>query len=141
MNRVFPIVRKGYDQQEVKRYIEELENSLSYYKERESAITKAVINAEVTAENIVEDAELKAKEIEREAHMRLGEIKEKTVEVKEKLEIFQKKYNMLIQDYLVTLRSDELVELFNDLDDITDFLEPKKDEVNIKDDESEEDSY
>lgn len=126
MNRDFPIVRKGYDQHQVTRYIEELENSLSYYKERETAINKAVINAEVTAENIIEEANKKARDMELKARHQLTEVKEKTLEVKEKLEIFQKKYNILIQDYLVTLRSDELVDLFNQLDDIADFLDPKK---------------
>lgn len=121
----FSIVRKGYNPEEVDRRIKELENMLEYYKERESAINKAVVNAEITAENIIEDAKVKAKDIEREALNRLHEIKDKAILTKEKLEIFQKKYNILIQDYLVTLRSDELVDLFNQLEDISDFLEPK----------------
>lgn len=119
----FTTVRKGYSPEEVEKYISELENIIDYYKERESAITKAVINAEVTAENIVDDARVKAQDIEREALNRLNDVKEKTIQTKEKLEVFQKKYNILIQDYLVTLRSEEMVDLFDQLDEITDFLE------------------
>lgn len=123
MRQNFSTVRKGYNPEEVEKYISELENIIDYYKERESAITKAVINAEVTAENIVDDARVKAQDIEREALNRLNDVKEKTIQTKEKLEVFQKKYNILIQDYLVTLRSEEMVDLFDQLDEITDFLE------------------
>ncbi|WP_105618603.1 hypothetical protein [Vallitalea okinawensis] len=123
MRQNFTTVRKGYSPEEVEKYISELENIIDYYKERESAITKAVINAEVTAENIVDDARVKAQDIEREALNRLNDVKEKTIQTKEKLEVFQKKYNILIQDYLVTLRSEEMVDLFDQLDEITDFLE------------------
>lgn len=127
MGTNFSVVRKGYDTAEVDRHISELENIIAYYKERENAITKAAVNAEINADNIIADAKVKAEDIEREARSRLNDIKEKTLEAKEKLEVFQKKYNILIQDYLVTLRSEELVELFDQLDHVADFLTVKKD--------------
>lgn len=125
MSKSFSTVRKGYNPEEVDRHIAELENIITYYKDRESAITKAAVNAEVSAEKIIAEAHVKAEDIEREARSRLNEIKEKALETKEKLEVFQKKYNILIQDYLVTLRSEELVDLFDQLDHISDFLTVK----------------
>lgn len=137
MRKVFKTVKKGYNPIDVDNYISQLEDQLTEYKNMESAITKAVVEAQITAENIIKKAKQEADIMKDKSVNDLDNIKYGAIEIKKKLEHFQQDYNTLIQDYLTTIRSQELIELFNNLDTLIDYLELQKlNENDTNDDES-----
>ena len=59
----FNYVRKGYDPGQVNQHIEMLERELSEYREKNSVITNAILNAQAAADEITRKAEIAAETI------------------------------------------------------------------------------
>ena len=132
MKKQFATTKKGFNKNEVEVYINELENMLKEYEQKEAAISFALVCASESANKIENDAILKSKEIEKDAFEKLDIIKQKTLNSKSKLEAFQKKYNAFIQDYLVAIQNHDIVSLFDDLDNLLDSIEKSKDTTNTQ---------
>jgi len=130
----FSIVRKnGYDCAEVNNYVAELERQLELknrelnaFKVKESAINNSIIEAQITAEKIRNDAKNSASELRTNALEQLSDLREQLVEMHSRVEEFQSEYNRILQDYLVSLRSNELGNLFDELEAFMDSLQPDK---------------
>ena len=75
----FQIVRKGYNPDEVDAYIEDLENQLNEYKEKSSTINKAIINAQIAADNIIKAAHAETEKILSQANKEAAELTETTI--------------------------------------------------------------
>ncbi len=87
----------------LKQELQQLNQANSVLKNREAVIEDTIINAELTAKRILEEAEKKAAEIsvrkEYEEHRKLAEIEEK----KKELEDIQKRVKYILKSQLAML--------------------------------------
>lgn len=98
--KLFNIVKKGYDQEEVDNYLKELHAVINSYKEKDNAIKNAIINAQISADNIIKNAEIEGDRIKGRAVKLLDEIKD-SIEVKKAVtDEFKEEYNHLVKKYL-----------------------------------------
>ncbi len=123
MNKTFPIVKKGYDPQQVDTYIAELEEVIKSYKEKDVAIKNALVNAQIAADNIVKNAEIEADTYKLKAMEKLVNIKKSVSEQKNHLDNFKNDYNRLIQKYLKDFNDYELVSVENKVDELSDYID------------------
>ena len=119
----FTTVRRGLDPSEVEQYIRELEatlgkkeQQLKEYQNKEAAITKAVVEAQLTADSIVKTANDEAETLKKEAAAELEDVKQRAGALRQKLIAFQQDYNRILQQYLVSVRCTDMVEIFDRLD-------------------------
>lgn len=121
--KTFTLCRKGYDPAEVDPYIQELQAiinnqaaQLAAFQEKEAAINKSVIDAQLLAEEIQSKAMTEATELRQKTLEEMGDIKDQVLALHEKLVAFQTEYTRILQQYLVSLRCEEMTSLFTDLD-------------------------
>ena len=133
--KTFSMERRGYNTAEVDQYVQELQTQLDKkeakikeYQQKEEAINQSVVEAKVLANKIVEEAKAEAQTIRQTAVESLGDIKTKTKAMHNKLQLFQKEYNHILQQYLVAVRCSDMVQLFDDLDRFMDQLGMKTEE-------------
>lgn len=130
--KTFATERRGYNTAEVDQYIRDLESQLSKkdakideYRSKEAAINQSVVEAQILANKIVSDANTEAQRIHQEALDSMTDIKSQVKAMHEKLLMFQKDYNRILQQYLVAVRCTDMVSLFDDLDRFMDKLQMK----------------
>lgn len=141
--KTFNTVRRGYDPAEVDSYVQELEaqmqsknKQIEEYRQKEAAINQSVVEAKLLANKIIDEANADAQKIHQEAVDSMTDIKKQTQAMHEKLKLFQKEYNHILQQYLVSIRCTDLVHIFNDLDHFMDKLQinkPEEEPVEVTD--------
>ncbi len=121
--KVFTTERKGYSPREVDEYVRGLEAQLKQkeaqldeYRQKEIAINQSVVEAKLLANKIVEDAKAEAENIHQNALASMTDIKAQVKAMHEKLMLFQQDYNHILQQYLVAVRCNDMVQIFDDLD-------------------------
>ena len=121
--KVFSTERRGYSPREVDEYVSMLETQLNQkeaqlgeYRQKEAAINQSVVEAKLLANKIVENAQAEAQQIHQNALDSMTDIKEQVKAMKEKLQFFQQDYNRILQQYLVSVRCTDMVQIFDDLD-------------------------
>ncbi len=125
----FQIVRKGYNPDEVDAYIEDLENQLNEYKEKSSTINKAIINAQIAADNIIKAAHAETEKILSQANKEATELTETTINQikflklnianqKNLIDNFRKDYKFLTEKYLNPLVTSDTDKVFDKLTEI-----------------------
>lgn len=152
----FSIVRKGYAPEEVNAYIAELEAALAdkvsrllEYQDKESAITSSLVDAQIFSAQIRKAAEdeaeaLRASALDEAKSLRAGaydemdQLREQAGSLHEKLTAFQTEYSRILQDYLVSLRSTDLVNLFSRLESFMQTISVSKTEEVPAEDAAEE---
>jgi len=107
----FEIVKKGYDPAAVDEYIETLEAVIKSYKEKDSAIKNAILNAQLAADNIVKNAETRSEEVKLTATRKIHELMESLAFHKQNLTNFKTSYNVLIRKYIRNINNVEFLEL------------------------------
>ena len=132
----FTTVRRGLDPAEVEQYIRELEATLSKkdqqladYQKKENAITKAVVDAQLTAATVIKTANDEAEKVKQDAAAELEDVKQKATALRQKLIAFQQDYNRILQQYLVAVRCTDMVEIFDHLDALLAKLGTDKEEL------------
>ena len=132
----FTTVRRGFDPAEVEQYILELEATLSKkeqqltdYQNKENAITKAVVEAQLTADSVIRAANDEAEKLKMEAAAELEDVKQKATALRQNLIAFQQEYNRILQQYLVAVRCTDMVEIFDRLDALLAKLGTDKEEL------------
>lgn len=121
--KVFNTERRGYSPREVDEYVAMLETQLNQkeaqlveYRQKEVAINQSVVEAKLLANKIVEDAHIQAEQIHQNALNSMTDIKAQVKTMHEKLQLFQQDYNRILQQYLVSVRCTDFVQIFDDLD-------------------------
>lgn len=123
MGTSFNTVKKGYDPKEVQEYIQLLDKELKTYKDKEQFISSALVEAQVSAKNVVEDAKRQAQKIEDDAVGKLQDIKNKIEKSKKKIYQFQEDYANFTQRFESSFNEGELNKLLTSLDSIYTSLE------------------
>jgi DivIVA domain-containing protein len=126
MTKDFSLVRKGYDPEQVDTYITRLENDLNAYKQKEKAITQAIINAQITADQIVENAKMDVQKMQKTTKKRLEDVQDMLDEATKKLLLFKDRYNQLISEYLIDFNEKDFHDLFEELADIRRSFSPEQ---------------
>lgn len=118
----FSIVKKGYNQREVDTYIDGLESVIKSYKEKDSAIKNAIINAQLAADNMVREAEMQTKKIYQEAVDKLDTIYGSVMDQKRVIQEFQDDYNALINRYVHHVNDREIGQIYDKINELDAFL-------------------
>lgn len=129
MSNDFTIVKKGYSPEEVDEYINTLELQINEYKEKGTAINKAIINAQIAADNIIKAAHAEAEKLLLDANTQADEIKHtKSKEIrslkiniqnqKNLIQNFHEDYDRLISKYLNPIATNDIKTVTNKLTEI-----------------------
>ena len=114
----FTIVRRGYDPEEVDKYISTLEQVIKSYKDKDNAIKNAIISAQVAADNMVKNAKMQADEYKAQIGRELGKVTAEINRQRIKLQAFNDIYTSLVRKYLVEPKESDMRDLFARLDDV-----------------------
>ena len=114
----FMYVKRGYDPQEVDRYIESLEAVIKSYKEKDSAIKNAIISAQMAADNIVKNAHLLVAESRTQALSQIQSIIASISEQRNKVKEFQEEYTNMVQKYLIDFNEADMNRIFNKITEL-----------------------
>jgi len=125
----FNTMRNGYNIEEVNSYIATLENALAEYKEKDSAITNTMINAQIAADNIVKNAHLEAKDIRQETIAHLDSVSESLDKQRRMVTRFEKDYKELTERYLSNVEATHFKEALDKVDELDACLNALKETV------------
>ena len=128
--KAFNTERRGYSPREVDEYVNMLETQLnqketllnqketqlSEYRQKEAAINQSVVEAKMLANKIVGDAQIQAEQIRQDALDSMSDIKNQVKAMQDKLLLFQQDYTRILQQYLVSVRCTDMVQILDDLD-------------------------
>ena len=114
----FTIVRRGYDPEEVDKYITTLEQVIKSYKDKDNAIKNAIISAQVAADNMIKNAKLQADEYKAQIARELGKVSNEVEKQRIKLQAFKDIYSSLVKKYLLQPKEEDMRDLFERLDDV-----------------------
>lgn len=126
----FTYVKRGYDPEEVDRYISTLEQVIKSYKEKDNAIKNAIISAQVAADNMVKNAKAQADEYKGQIAKELDKVSLEVDRQRMKIKAFQDVYSGLVRKYLIELDDSEVSDLSSRLDDVDKFIDRLK-EIDI----------
>ena len=121
----FTIVRKGFDTTEVDTYIVDLENELQKkdqlieeYHNRENAINKAVIEAQLTADSIIAKAREDAAHLRSDVVAEMDSLRSEALKLRSNLVEFQESYNRLLRRYLYNSHCEDMNQIFDRLEQV-----------------------
>ena len=114
----FTYVKRGYDPEEVDRYISTLEQVIKSYKEKDNAIKNAIISAQVAADNMIKNAKAQADEYKLQIVRELDKVSEEVERHRIRMQAFQDVYTSLVRKYLTEVDTNEMSDLFKRLDDV-----------------------
>ncbi len=121
----FTIVRRGFEPREVDTYIVSLESQIEKrdkkieeYRSREDAISRAVVEAQMMADSIIEKAKEEASRLKEEATARLESLRAEALQLRNSLTEFQESYNRILRRYLYSSHCDDLRKLYDRLDEL-----------------------
>lgn len=126
MPNKFNYVKRGYDPEEVDSYIDTLESVLKSYKEKDTAIKNAIVNAQIAADNIIKNAELQASDLKINAVNQMNQLSEAVSMQKNLLKEFQEDYSYLMQKYVHEFNESEFLQLYSKLNDLEDYFNSLK---------------
>ncbi|MCL2457206.1 MAG: DivIVA domain-containing protein [Defluviitaleaceae bacterium] len=126
----FTYVKRGYDPEEVDRYISTMEQVIKSYKEKDNAIKNAIISAQIAADNMVKNAKAQADEYKSLIAKELDKVLVQVNHQRQKVKTFQDVYSGLVHKYLTELDYSDIEELNTRLDEV-DKLIAKLKEVDI----------
>jgi len=142
MSYDFQIIRKGYNPEEVDNYIGELEKQLNEYKDKSSTINKAIINAQIAADNIIKAAHSETEKILTHAKKEAAELKQATINQIKYLKLnianqknlinnFRKDYEFLTEKYLNPLVTSDTDKVFDKLTEIEEAIDEISNHENV----------
>lgn len=122
----FTMVKKGYDPNEVEKYVGQLERTIEEYKSRDSAISSAILNAQIAADNIIRNAHIHADEMRQNAILLLDEIHTSVQQQKIIVDTFQSEYNNLVNKYLTNPNGKHFLDIFGRINDLENYIDGLK---------------
>jgi len=93
----FTYVKRGYDPEEVDKYISTLEQVIKSYKDKDNAIKNAIISAQVAADNVMRNAQMNADAYKAQIGEQLVEIRGALDRQRMALKSFQETYANMVR--------------------------------------------
>ena len=117
----FELVKKGYNPDAVDAYIQDMEIQIKEYREKDAAISNAILNAQIAADDITQKANVAADTIIQNARNMSYQIMETTAKQvdgllksinsqKSKIQTFKDEYKSLIDKYIHQLDDSDFAE-------------------------------
>ncbi|MCL2618142.1 MAG: DivIVA domain-containing protein [Defluviitaleaceae bacterium] len=122
MEKLFNIVKRGYDQDEVDQYLAELEETVKSYKEKDNSIKNAIINAQISADNIIKNAEIEADRIKKRAVRLLDDIQASINNQKQMTRDFQDEYSKLLNKYMHNISETDSNKIMGCITELEEYL-------------------
>lgn len=126
----FTYAKRGYNPEEVDRYISTLEQVIKSYKEKDNAIKNAIISAQVAADNMIKNAKAQADEYKGQIAKELDKVTLEVDRQRMRIQSFQDVYSELVCKYLTVIDEKEISDLYSRLDDVDKFINRLK-EIDI----------
>ena len=127
----FVYVKRGYDPVEADKYIDSLEEVVKSYKEKDAAIKNAILNAQIAADNITQNAENQAETIRGRAVKQLADIAVSVDRQKQLVKEFENEYNALVRRYLKEVNEAEILTLYAKINELEDFIAKMNNETDV----------
>jgi len=125
----FNTMRNGYNIEEVNAYIATIESALAEYREKDSAITNTMINAQIAADNIIKNAHLEAKGIRTETISHLECVSASLDKQRDMISRFERDYKELAERYLCNTEETHFKAALNHVDELDSCLNALKENV------------
>lgn len=125
----FNTMKHGYRIDEVDNYIAALESALAEYKEKDAAITNAMVSAQIAADNIVKNAKLAAKSIRQETIDHLNSVSDSLDKQRRMIARFEMDYRELVERYLLKIDAAGFKEALAKVDELGACLDELKKNV------------
>ncbi|MDR3239193.1 MAG: DivIVA domain-containing protein [Clostridiales bacterium] len=109
----FTYIKRGYDPEEVDRYIDTLEQVVKSYKDKDSAIKNAIISAQMAADNIIKNAHIQVAESRTQALSQIQNIIASIGEQRAKLKDFQEEYTSIMKKYLFDIDENDMNRIYD----------------------------
>ena len=122
----FTMVKKGYDPNEVEKYLGQLERTIEEYKARDSAISSAILNAQIAADNIIRNAHVHADEMRNNAVVLLDEIHNSVQKQKLIVDNFKLEYTALVNKYLSEPSGQDFLNIYGRINDLENYIASQK---------------
>lgn len=132
MEERFDIVKRGYCPSQVDEYIDTLEAVIRGFKEKETSIINAVINAQSISDAIIRRAEVRAGQVEARSKQRQDALLAALEEQMGSLRLFQEEYNTLVSKYLNPSGCNEISRLMSKMNDLRDTLKGVNETANSR---------
>ena len=132
----FTYVKRGYDPEEVDKYISTLEQVIKSYKDKDNAIKNAIISAQVAADNMIKNAKAQADEYKAQIGRELEKAREEVGRQRMRVQAFQDVYSGLVRKYLLEIEGTDMGNLYARLDDIERMLSHFMDEDLVPEEEA-----
>lgn len=123
MSEKFTVVKRGYDTSEVDEYIVQLETTIRNYKEKDNAINNALISAQITASNVIKEANESSDLIKSAAIEKLDAITASVTVQKRMVKEFQNDYNSLMNKYMHEINETEILSLYSKVQDLEEYID------------------
>lgn len=120
MDEKFDTVKRGYDPGQVDEYIDKLEEVIRGYKDKETSIINAVLNAQSISDSIIKNAEARARQIEINSRRGQEEILATLEDQIKSLRLFQDEYSALVTKYFNPFDSSEIARLLSKMNRLWD---------------------
>ncbi len=114
----FSYVKRGYDPDEVEKYIETLETVIKSYKDKDSAIKNAIVSAQIAADNIIGDAEKEARRLRDKIARQLEDVNDSIADQKRVVKDFQSDYNKMVERYLQQFNDNDIMQLYSRINEL-----------------------
>jgi len=124
----FTYVKRGYDPEEVDKYIATLEQVIKSYKDKDNAIKNAIISAQVAADNMIENAKAQAREYKAQIARELEKARIEIDRQRMRIQAFQDVYSGLVRKYLTEIDGNDMNSLYSHLDGVEKVLAHLMDE-------------
>ena len=118
----FNYAKKGYDVNEVDNYIDTLEGIIKSYKEKDSSIKNAIVNAQIAADNIIKESEDEAISIKEICLKQLDDVNKSIVSQKKFIQEFQEDYNYIVGKYVHQFNDTEILKLYSKINELEEFI-------------------
>lgn len=126
----FPMIKNGYEPKEVDAFIRELEETIVFYKMKEQYISQALVESQIASKKIIEEAEIRAFQIEKKALIQMEHLKQELNNTKKRLLNFKNEYDTFMDNFKSSFDKNEMLSFADCLDELattisTDYKETK----------------
>jgi len=118
----FSYVKRGYDPDEVEKYIDTLETVIKSYKDKDAAIKNAIVSAQIAADNIIGDAEREARRVREKATRQLDTVANSIADQKRIVKDFQSDYNKMVGRYVQQFNDSDILQLYSTINELEEQL-------------------
>ncbi|MCT4598846.1 MAG: hypothetical protein N4A50_13340 [Vallitalea sp.] len=114
----FPMVKNGYEPQEVDTFIRGLEEAIVFYKMKEQYISQALVESQIASKKIIEEAEIRAFQIEKKALIQMEHLKQELNNTKKRLLNFKNEYDTFMDNFKSSFSESEMLSFADCLDEL-----------------------